>query len=479
MEDLLREATETTEETRETTAGNTPFPAGHEGGNNHSDPIPYFGGLTQDEVTLWKNNGTRGLENVDDDLFAAIMRGDETRVRGRIGGSDKILSEAEALILIRTREHEEEIEYEKMLEQKFDADGDDDEDPALWQVVGHEADMGRRPGFHFFGHDCDKYGGRYDRKKVRYHDRFGGFYDTKGYQFADGSYKTAGGDHYDAATHTVRLAIGGPAEQLPIELLGHGADVLRVACKIAALRAEKRRGAIAELREVATVTADALAAAQEMQTAEAAAQRAVHTVTGAAPKAVAASATFTKAANDETTAYMAASADREADELAQFERMVGSEDFQRTASDGAGDGLEHMSCSSCTRQELRMAAAVVGDNILKGNLPHQLNRYHYQNIISMVDDDEDGQVDRLKLRLNNGAPISISVPPLTPEANHAFRKMLKGVVVAACRLKDHATAAFAKKEPESPYEATIAQAMEQQKPRLNFFRRAGAGLNVA
>ena len=470
MKDLVREETETTEETREAT-GETLFPNGHEGGSNRSDPIPYFGGLTQDEVTLWKNNGTRGIEHIDDNLFAAIMHGDEIKVRSRIGGADKVMSETEALILIRARQHKEEIEYEKMLEQKLETGRAVDEDAPVWDNIGHEADMDMRP-MHFFG--CDAYGGRYDRKKVRYYDRHGGYYDTKGYKFADGSYKTAGGDHYDAATHTVRLAAGGPAAQLPIELLGYGADVLRLSMMIAAARADMKKGAVAELRDVAAATADSLAASKEMQAAEAAAQKAVQTVTGEAPKAVAATT------DDRAAAWMAAAADREAEELAQFERMVSDESFQRDAACGPGEGMKgHMSGHTCTAQDMDFAVHYAKRNVRQGFHPQYLSVSDLQDIVKEQDYDHDGQVDHVEVKLNN-ATISLAVPPLSPEANSAFRKVLKDVVILACRLKDHAAAAFAKKgtAEDVPYEAIIVQAMEQ-KPRLNFFRRAGAGLNMA
>lgn len=467
MEDLVKAETKK-EETREEAPGHFPFLKGHEGGHNHSDPIPYFGGMTQDAIDL-RTTGAKGLAGVDDELYAAVKSGNELRVRARMGGTDKIMSEGEAIILIRTRRHAEEIAYKKTLEQHLVTEEKDSKEEPFWGIFGHDAAKDAKQSPHLFGRDA--YGGRYDSKKARYHDRFGGTYDAKGYQFADGSYKTAAGDYYNAAAHTVQLAIGGPAEMLPIELLGHGADVLRVAATIAALRAEKRRGALSELREVASITAGALASAKELQAAEAAAEKAVGSVTGAAPKAVPASATFTKAADDETAAYMAAAADREAEELAHFERMVAGEDFQRDAGGGPGEGLGHMSCNRFTRKDLRLAACVVGENIGCGRQPRQLNRFHYQTILSMVDDDEDGLADRLQLNL-------VVPTPLREEANGAFRRVAKTVAVASIKLKDLATAAFAKKSPaDGAYEA-IVEAMEQ-KPRLNFFRRMGAGLNIA
>lgn len=443
MKDLVREATETTEETREATAGETSFPNGHEGGNNHSDPIPYFGGLTQNEVTLWKNNGTRGIEYIDDDLFAAVMRGDEIRVRGRIGGSDKVLSETEALILIRTREHAEEIAYEKMLEQKLEADGADDDAPA-WSIIGHEADMGMRP-MHLFG--CDAYGGRYDRKKSRYYDRHGGYYDTKGYRFKDGSYKTAAGDHYDAAANIITLAIGGPAILVPEELLRYAPHALKMASTLC----ERRRKCGHQVSAAASTMPGAVAAGMA-ETAE--------PVVYATPGAV------SRSARGGESAYMADLKTQEADELARFEEMVKDENFQRDASEGPGYGLSRMSVEAATHKAVEFAFCAMRDNIRNGLAVDHISEHQFQNFISLEDTDNDHVPDRVKLHL--------TVPPLSAEANSAFRKTVKDVALTLSRLKDKAAAVFARKTGDT-YDIVI-ETMDA-KPRPN--RRKPAAMALA
>jgi hypothetical protein len=463
--DLVREATETTEETREATAGEALFPNGHEGGNNNSDPIPYFGGLTQDEVTLWKNNGTRGIEHIDDNLFAAIMHGDEVKVRSRISGADKVLSETEALILIRTRKHAEEIGYEKMLEQKLEAAEARDDDEKPWHIIGHEADMGKPRAFHLFG-GCDAYGGRYDSKNARYYDRHGGSYDTKGYRFKDGSYRTAAGDHYDATTNIISLAAG--LEMLvPEELRPYAAHALR---RAATLRERRRQylEALQLLQEAEKAAAGAVASATTTISRTAATGTAVagETEIGAEPVAYATSRTASHSAPVNGDALRAALAERQADELARFEEMVRDEKFQRDASEGPGYGLGRMTCEAATPKALEYAFCSMQDNLRNGLPLDHISDSQLQDYITMEDDDHDNVVDRVRLRM--------TVPPLSEEANSAFRKTVKDVALTLSRLKDKAAAVFTRKTGDT-YEVVIETTDE--KPRLN--RRKPAAIAFA
>lgn len=346
-----------------------------------------------------RSNAPLSFDKLDDDLFAAILHGDETHVRARLGSSDRPLSEAEAVILIRTRQHEEEIGYERMVEQALATAAKEDKETAayIWYVpeVHHAHYVPRLD-------ELDAYGGHYDRKEARYYDRFGGSYDATGYRHADGSYQTAAGDYYHAGTRRVQLAIGGSAEILPAELADAGIDVMRLALQVA------------ELRSRARANHQALAAL----------------------------------ADDAPQAFAAAMDTLQADTRKHFEQLAMDDAFKAAANDVEGGGLKYMSCPLLTRKDLRMAANIVSDNLACGRHPHEMAQYHYRNILDMKDDAEDALVAALQPPFDH-----VQLPGLSDKANDAFARFKSPDT--GFSLKDKADSVFGKPEAEVPPEIIV------------------------
>jgi hypothetical protein len=408
---------------------------------NTVDPVPALGGATRDETRL-RNAGMINLETVDDDLYAAMKAGDEVHVRARLGGSDKPLTEAEEIILVRTRQIEEEMAYGQMLEAMDAAADDDDEEPATgmfyMDTVHHVSHAAMLMG-------ADVYGGRYDRKRARYFDKFGGAYDAHGYMSPDGSYRTAAGDHYDGSSHSIRLAVGGQ-QYLPEHLLGHGADVVRLAVRIA------------EIREAAR--AERLAAESSETTA---APRAVDTMP-------------VHAAAKSEAAFVAACCAQDAAEKARFEKIATDADFQRAANETPGGGMDHMSCRCVTSKEVKMAADILAENIANGNIPALLTRYHYKNILDLADDAEDRLAVKLQKQKDDFEDAIAQLNSITNDANNAFAKGGNNAVMdLGYALKDKADAVFGRKSMMPVIENALAAVTG--KPR-NLFRRPGATMNA-
>ena len=191
------------------------------GGPNRTDPIPEFGGMTQDQVTMAKKSP--GLEGIDTDLYNAMMAGDEQYVRSRLGG-DRKLSEAEALILIKTREEEEIHAYEaqqaQMLQQKQD---EPTEATDLRPRIEYDRDPSATTQY---TSNMDAYGGRMsydDNGNWEYRDRFGGSYDAFGYTDKDGNLKTVTGTTVDTQGN-ITLSNGKKYEPLTTPLTKEDAD---------------------------------------------------------------------------------------------------------------------------------------------------------------------------------------------------------------------------------------------------------------
>ena len=417
---------------------------------NATDGVPALGGATNDEIRL-RNSGPITFEKLDDALFAAVMAGDEVQVRARLGGSDKPLTEAEEIILVRTRQIEEEMAYERML-AAADADNDGEEDDAPQGLSFSEG------GHHHAGHfalleGLDAYGGRFDRKRSRYRDRFGGTYDIYGRTAPDGSYTTYAGDRYDAETHTVRFAVGGE-HVLAEHLRGHGDDVLRLAARIAKIRAEAR--------------AEMLAGETSDKAAVDAAAKAVDQIIFAAPRAMA-------AACESDEAFTAKMAAMDAAEKARFEAMATNERFQKAANETDGGGMGYGSCPCVTSKEFKLAADILGENILNGNIPVMLSRYHYKSILDMADDAEDAIAARLKPAADRMAFNLAALPTLSSQANDVFARTDDTSVDIGFNLKDKADAVFARKAALPAVQEALA--LITGKPR-NLLRRAGQTLTA-
>jgi hypothetical protein len=392
-----------------------------------------------------------GLESLDADLYAAVMAGDEAHVRARLGNPDRPLSEAEALLLIRTREREEEISEKIAVAEKLPEHKVTKEAPIAAELpAADEIEPVIIPA------GTDEYGGRFEREEARYYDRHGGVYDLHGYQSADGSYRTAAGDVYDKATHTIRLAKGGAAEALPLELLGNGADLLRLAIRIREIRDEVH----AEKR--------ALRAAAEKQAAEAAAQNAARIVSGAAQAAGAPKAILPLAAEGASDeAYAAACCAREENEKARFEKMIMAGNFLAAAADHAAGALDHTSCGCLTHGDVHDAAHYMSANIAKGLAPHQLTRYQFNEILNTAD----ALADKLAVALQQ--PVG-TLPSLTDEANESFARLREESASIHRQLREDFTA-FAKKDPEAASAVKAVIDMVLAKPR-SLFRRPGMAM---
>lgn len=416
---------------------------------NATDGVPALGGATNDEIRL-RNSGPITFEKLDDALFAAVLAGDEVAVRARLGGSDKPLTEAEEIILVRTRQIEEEMAYGRMLAAEADDNDDDGDDDAPAAGMSF-ANSHHRHDLHFGQLEgLDIYGGRFDRKRARYHDRFGGAYDIYGRASADGSYTTYAGDRYDAGTHTIRFAAGGETA-LPEHLRGHGEDVLRLAARIAKMRAADR--------------AERLAAEE----AAAAAENAANKVFYAAPRSMA-------AACESDEAFAAKMAAFDAAEKAGFEKMATNENFQKAANETEGGGMDYGSCPCVTSKEFKLAADILGENILNGNIPMMLSRYRYKSILDMADDAEDTlaaafqpAADKLGLDLSK-------LPSISDQANGVFAKAGDAAAGFGYSLKDQAGAVFGRNTTAPAVQAALAAVTG--KPR-NLLRRAGQALGMA
>ena len=459
MNDLDKTAPEALNETPDTAAA----PAQAKNELNNSDPVPALGGATKDEVRL-RASGPITFERLDDDLFAAVQAGDLVHVRARLGGSDKPLTEAEEIILVRARQNEDELAYERLMEalDLDDADDDDDE-PAVLSFSEHA---------HHVSHAAmllgvDAYGGRYDRKKSRYQDRFGGTYDLSGYRAEDGSYKTSAGDWYNANTHTVRLAIGGPEERLPENLIDMGEDIIRVALQVAEIRngARAERMAVAQDIPAATVASDAADAAATV----------VRNAAAAAPVALAKMPIHAAAESDE--AFLDACIDRAEAAKARFEKLAKDESFQAAAADSPGGAMGLLdACPALTRKDLKMAAEILGDNLKNGRLPADMMRYHYKNILNMADDAEDAVACALQPNYTMPKLDLSHLPSITDDANNVFAKPSNRVLDLCLSLKDKADAAFAKKPGATPpvvVPAIVAAGMQKYRNALRRTLTAG------
>ncbi len=409
----------------------TPETAGAEGmvmpGLNKSDPVPALGGATRDAAEL-RDAGRISIEKLDDGLFAAVLAGDENYVRARLGGADKPLTEAEELLLIRTRRHEDEIAYAHVLEQEKAQKAEEKEERHELMLAELEAGVALAA----LEEGTDVYGGWLDRKQAVYRDRFGGEYDAKGYLFANGSYKTAGGDIYDAAAHTVRFAVGGPDIALSGDLLGMGADVLRLAIRISEIREQARMEAL----ETAGI-----APAEAAQAAQTAAGT-VHAIVSAAPKALAASLPSLRSAVDSDAAYADFCAAQEKAEKAKFLKLAEGGDFKAAAYAAPGGALDAMDCNCLTHKDVRKAADIMSENLAKGLAPHMMTRYQFKDILCMADDAEDKLACALRAHpvdLDMGPPS-----PLTQAANNAFSRMPPVANDIGYNLRDKAAAVFGK-----------------------------------
>ena len=192
------------------------------GGPNRTDPIPEFGGMTQDQVRMAKKSP--GLEGIDTDLYNAMMAGDEQYVRSRLGG-DRKLSEAEALILIKTREEEEIHAYEAQQAQMLQQKPEDAPTEATDHRSGIEYDKDPSATTGYTS-GMDPYGGRTsydDNGNWEYHDRFGGTYDAFGYTDKDGNLKTVTGTTVDTQGN-ITLSNGKKYEPLTTPLTKEDAD---------------------------------------------------------------------------------------------------------------------------------------------------------------------------------------------------------------------------------------------------------------
>jgi hypothetical protein len=196
----------------------------NDGGPNKTDPIPGMGGKTQADIKI--RNGQVNLENMDDDLAAAVKAGDEQHVRARLGG-DRKLSDAEALILIKTREEEERIAYQQAHAtdaQTADVHRKEDGDGSFWSRVSKDweaepqsstrvmAQGGRGQG------EVQPDGFIYDAQGGRTDATFG-FHQDK-----EGNITTKNGDVFDAKTNTYRLANGETGQTLTPELQAAGKE---------------------------------------------------------------------------------------------------------------------------------------------------------------------------------------------------------------------------------------------------------------
>lgn len=429
---------------------------------NQTDPVPALGGATRDEARL-RASGPITFEKLDDDLYAAIQAGDEVHVRARLGSSDKPLTEAEAIILIRTREKEEERAYERMLEAMDADDGDDDNDDLVTGMFFNEPT-------HHASHAAllgvDAYGGRYDRKKARYHDRFGGTYDITGYRAPDGSYTTAAGDHFVASAGAVRLAIGGPDALVPENLILFGEDIMKVALQIAEIR-DAARG-----ERLAVLGADAAAGGPEV------AAQIINTIAYAAPRAMAAMPVHAAAESDD--AFIDACKARADAARERFEKIVSDDNFKAAAAAAPGGAAGYLdSCPALTRKDLAMAAEILGDNLHNGRTPAQMMRYHYKNILEMADDAEDKLACELRPKLDQLQQFNrAALPSLSSDANAAFEKAAGKLATVGFNLKDKADAVFAKKPDDATPVVPAVIAAGMQKYR-NALRRTGAALNMA
>jgi hypothetical protein len=359
-------------------------------------------------------------------------------------------------LLIRTRDREEEIEYKLAQEQKL---------PHRRHAAGETSKLGlfteeEASAAAVLPFATDEYGGRFERDEARYYDRFGGVYDIHGYQSADGSYRTAAGDHYDAETHTVRYAAGG-SEALPTDLTGFGAELLRLAIQIAEIREDMRAGQAAG-RSPATVQAEQAAALAVATIAGAAtAAKGQQTKAGFAASRVAAAA-------ENDTAYEAACCARDEAEKAKFEKAVMNGDFRADAAAAEGGANKHLSCCHVDHRDVRKAASFMKDNIAAGRVPHRMTRYQYQDVLRMADDIE----QLVSCTLNQ--PIQVVLPGLSAEANEAFAAA-KGDTKGLCRKLMVDFAAFAKRNKISSEEAAAGIVAALKKP-ANLLRRAGMGM---
>lgn len=169
------------------------------------------------------------METVDSSTFYAIMDGDETAVRGRLGGATRDLSDTALNMLVKTRHKAEEKEYAetilgRMIAEKQNEDVDQRPGGMLsrfrWYFVfspdvneqlddreakkrAHKSMLNTYLGLTIGTMIADNYGGSYDTANNHYYDRFGGRYDDHSYEAPDGSVFTAAGLIFDALSNTV------------------------------------------------------------------------------------------------------------------------------------------------------------------------------------------------------------------------------------------------------------------------------------
>ena len=207
-----------------------------------------------DTIQLQQKNEF-SLSTVDSSTFYAIMDGDETAVRGRLGAT-RDMSDMALNLLVKARQKADEKEYaETILGRALLQKQNDDEDKRPGGV------MSRYHWFPLFTPDVtamiedtsakkhaydrmlnlylginmieDRYGGRYDTNNNHYYDRFGGRYDERGYEFADGSYLSADGSMLDKAIDAIVLADGVVAKLTPAMKDESAKDVMHKAQDIA------------------------------------------------------------------------------------------------------------------------------------------------------------------------------------------------------------------------------------------------------
>jgi hypothetical protein len=199
-------------------------------GLNRTDEISQLGGASKTEVDLAQMK-IFSTERIGDELYAAIERGDTTKVESLAGmNSDRRMTEAQILVLLkakRAHEEEEQIRHSQQMaflaqeqaeEEKSKKKVDDDEnyDDTLYtnnlSTADNQAGMYAAPtqdfsrcGFNEDGSYNDSWGGTYNTDGT-YTDENGGTLSADGrYTKPDGSWEMLDGTNYNPAEGVINI----------------------------------------------------------------------------------------------------------------------------------------------------------------------------------------------------------------------------------------------------------------------------------